>query len=301
MNEKGVNHSCFPALFLASRPKTLVACIIPVCLGGVLSHSLAGEFSLYLFIFTLLPALAIQVATNFFNDAIDFRKGVDTDRRLGPARMAGSGRLPPESLLLAGIAFVMIALTLALVIVVERGFILVIIGIPSLFLTYGYTGGPFPLAYRGLGELFVFCFFGIIAVSGTCFVQTGVWLPESFLLGAQTGLLATTLIAVNNARDIAEDKAAGKMTLAARFGLRFARMEIAFLSITPFFLGGLWWIFYDLPKVTLLPLPGILLAFALIRCVWRNAPGKSYNLYLGFSILSLIAFSALVTLGLLLE
>jgi 1,4-dihydroxy-2-naphthoate octaprenyltransferase len=301
VNEEGVNPSCFPALFIASRPKTLLACIIPVCLGGVLSNSLAGEFSLYLFIFTLLPALAIQVATNFFNDAIDFRKGVDTDQRLGPARMAGSGRLPPESLLLAGIAFVMIALTLGLVIVVERGLILVVIGIPSLFFTYGYTGGPFPLAYRGLGEIFVFFFFGIIAVSGTCFVQMGEWVPESFLLGAQTGLLATTLIAVNNARDIAEDKAAGKMTLAARYGLRFARIEIALLSLAPFLLGSLWWIVFDLPKVALLPLPGVILAFALTRCVWRNTPGKSYNLYLGFSILSLIAFSALFTLGLFLE
>lgn len=298
MKEEGYDPRFFTALFLASRPKTLMACMVPVCLGGVLSHFLTGRFSLYLFLFTLFPALAIQIATNFFNDAVDWRKGADTKRRLGPARMAGSGRLAPESLLLAGIASVMIALTLSLVIVAERGMVIVAIGAPSLFFSYGYTGGPFPLAYRGLGEIFVLFFFGVIAVSGTVFVQTGEWFLESLLLGLQTGLLATALIAVNNARDIEEDEASGKMTLAVRFGLKFARVEIAFLSLGPFLAGALWWILFDLPKVTLMPLPGMIIGLILSYCVFRNAPGKVYNTYLGLGIVTLLVFGILFTVGL---
>ena len=287
-----------PALFLACRPKTLVACIVPVCLGGWLSYTVLNEFTLYLLIFTLLPALAIQVATNLFNDAIDYRKGADTKARLGPQRMAASGRMPPESLLIAGIACVFISLTLSLVLVLERGWIIVAIGLPSLVFTYGYTGGPYPLAYRGLGEIFVFLFFGIIAVATTVFVQSGQWLAESFLLGAQVGLLAAVLIAINNARDIQEDVVAGKKTLAARFGLRFARIEIAVLSLSPFVVGGFWWLFFDSSKAALMPLPALFIAVILNFRICRSAPGKSYNTDLALSIVLLIAFALLISIGL---
>ena len=300
MNEVGSNPPSFlSALFLASRPKTLMACVVPIWLGGVLAHYLTGSFNLYLFVFTLLPALAIQIATNFFNDAIDYKKGADTKRRLGPKRMAGTGALTPESLLIAGIAFLMVALTLSLVIVVERGVILVVIGIPSLFFTYGYTGGPFPLAYRGLGELFVFIFFGLIAVSGTVFVQTGIWSNEAFLLGGQVGMLATVLIAINNARDIDEDKCAGKRTLAVRFGINFAKFEIIFLCLAPFLMGGLWWFFFSNAKLALIPLPGMLLALVLCCYVYQTPPGKRYNTFLGLAIVTLLLFAVLFTLAVL--
>ena len=278
-----------------------MACIVPVWLGGVLAYYLTGSFNLYLFVFTLLPALAIQIATNFFNDAIDCKKGADTEHRLGPKRMAGAGVLTPESLMVAGIAFLMVALTLSLVIVVERGVILVAIGIPSLFFTYGYTGGPFPLAYRGMGEIFVFIFFGLVAVSGTVFVQTGVWANESFLLGCQIGLLATVLIAINNARDIDEDKDAEKRTLAVRFGINFARVEIILLCLAPFLIGGLWWFVFSMPMLALIPLPGIILASALCCCVYRTPPGKRYNTFLGLAIVTLLVFAALFTLAIFIQ
>ncbi len=299
MTSQSGRTSILLALFLAARPKTLIACIVPVCLGGLLSQQILGEFTWYMFVFTLLPSLAIQIATNLFNDAIDYRKGADTSRRIGPERMASSGQLAPESLLIAGIAFVLIALTLSLVLVVERGWVIVAIGLPSLIFSYAYTGGPFPLAYRGLGEVFVILFFGIIAVSGTVFVQSGEWLPESFLLGVQIGLLASVLIAINNARDIEEDKLAGKMTLAVRFGLRFARWEITALSCAPFLAGFLWWVLFDTPKVILTTLPGMCLVVILIRHIWRTDPDKSYNRYLGLAIISLLGFALLFSLGLL--
>ena len=297
MTAKGEASSILVGLCLAARPKTLMACIVPVCLGGLLSHTMLGEFTLYLFIFTLLPALAIQIATNLFNDAIDYRKGADTQSRIGPQRMASSGRIPPEALFIAGIAFVMIALTLSLVLVLERGWSIVAIGAPSLFFSYAYTGGPFPLAYRGLGEIFVFLFFGLIAVSGTVFVQSGQWVTESFLLGAQVGLLATVIIAVNNARDIEEDKGAKKITLAVRFGLRFARVEIAVLSFSPFIVGCLWWTLFNRPEVALLPLPGLLLSALLTVLIGRSDPGPSYNRYLGLAIISLLNFAILAGVG----
>ena len=290
--------SILVALFLAGRPKTLVACVVPVCLGGLLSREILDEFTLYLFIFTLLPALAIQIATNMFNDAIDYRKGTDTPGRIGPERMASSGRIPPESLLIAGIAFVMIALTLSLVLVIERGWIIVAIGVPSLAFSYGYTGGPFPLAYRGLGEFFVFLFFGLIAVSGTVFVQSGTWLPESLLLGAQVGLLATVLVAINNARDIEEDRAAGKCTLAVMLGIRFARMEVAALSVLPYLAGVLWWCLFDQPKAAWMPLPGMALSCMVAYLLFRSDPGHKYNRYLGLSMLGLINFSILMGIAL---
>lgn len=301
MSSKGTNSSILVGLFLAARPKTLLACIVPVCLGGLLSREILGEFTIYLFVFTLFPAMSIQIATNYFNDAIDYSKGADTSMRIGPERMAASGRIDPRALLIAGIAFVMMALTLSLVLFVERGWVIVAIGLPSLYFSYGYTGGPFPLAYRGLGEVFVMLFFGIIAVAGTVFVQSGEWLPESFLLGAQIGFLSSVLIAVNNARDIVEDNKAGKLTLAVRFGLRFARWEIAVLSFTPYIAGFLWWMMFDLPNLMLTVLPGLGLSFILVRHVWRTDPGRSYNRCLGFSIISLLSFAFLFSVGLILE
>lgn len=286
------------SLFLAARPKTLAACVAPVCLGGVLAHTRLNEFNLFLFVFTLLPALAIQVATNFFNDAIDFRKGADTEGRLGPPRMAGSGKIPPESLLIAGIAMAMIALTLSLVIVAARGWIIVAIGLPSLVFSFAYTGGPWPLAYRGLGEIFVFLFFGLIAVSGTVFIQSGQWLPEALLLGTQVGLLATVIIAINNARDIEEDRAAGKYTLAVRFGIRFARIEVALLSVFPYLAGVLWWLLFDQPEAAWMPLPGLLLSCLVAFLLFRSEPDRKYNRYLGLSVIGLLNFSILIGIAL---
>jgi 1,4-dihydroxy-2-naphthoate octaprenyltransferase len=286
------------SLFLAARPKTLLACVSPVCLGGVLAYTRLNEFNLFLFVFTLLPALAIQVATNFFNDAIDFRKGADTARRIGPPRMAVSGKVPPDSLLIAGITMAMIALTLSLVLVAARGWIIVAIGLPSLVFSFAYTGGPWPLAYRGLGEIFVFVFFGLIAVSGTVFIQSGKWLPESFLLGTQVGLLATVLIAINNARDIEEDRAVGKCTLAVRFGIGFARIEVALLSVFPYLAGVLWWFLFDEPEATWMPLPGLLLSCLVACLLFRSDPGQKYNRYLGLSVIGLLNFSILIGIAL---
>ena len=182
--------------------------------------------SWFLFWCTLASCLCIQIATNLFNDAVDHRKGADTANRLGPRRVTASGMLSPRVVMTGALAFCLAATLIAIPLIREHGWVIVLIGAVSLFFAYGYTGGPFPLAYRGMGELFVILFFGFVAVSGSYYVQGGEWGGlEIWTLGLQCGLYSSVLIAINNLRDIVEDKASGKRTLAVRFGKTFARAE----------------------------------------------------------------------------
>lgn len=279
---------------LAARPKTLPAAVVPVWLGSVLAWMLDQAFSPWLTACTLGSAVAIQVATNLFNDAIDFGKGADTEKRLGPVRITASGMASPRSVVVAGAAALVVAVGLAFPLVLARGWPILAIGLPSLYFSFGYTGGPVPLAYRGLGELFVILFFGLVAVAGTFFVQTGRWGVESAMLGLQVGALSTALIAVNNLRDIEEDRRSGKRTLAARFGLRFGRVEIATLMLAPHALG-VFWVTSGRPMLFLLPLLAAPLALHLIFQVSRFPPGPVYNRVLALSGAQLILFGALFT------
>lgn len=279
------------ALLLASRPKTLPAAVAPVVLGSALAWRLTGAFSWGLAWCTLLSTIAIQVATNYFNDAVDAGKGADTAARLGPVRATAAGMITGRTMLAAGGAMLLVAVLLALPMVAARGWPVVGIGLVSLFFTYGYTGGPVPLAYRGLGELFVLLFFGLVAVGGTVFVQTGEWRVEALLLGAQVGMLSTVLIAINNLRDRPEDAGSGKRTLAVRFGERFAKAEIVVLCAGPYLLGLLWE--EVLPGLGRWPAGGAAVLGGLVA--WRILtvpPGRIYNKYLALSALHLVVWTA---------
>jgi len=275
---------------LAARPKTLPAAIVPVWAGCVLAWKLGGGFDAVLALCTLLGAVAIQIATNFFNDAIDAEKGADTERRLGPVRVTASGMLPPRVVMRLALVFLGIALLCGVVLYQARGWPIVLIGIPSLFLAYGYTGGPFPLAYRGMGEIFVILFFGLIAVSGTVFVQTGGWPPEALLLGAQTGLLSAVLISINNFRDREEDSTTGKRTLAVRCGPKVAAAVI-WLEIKLAAFGGLAWIVFDQPMLMLASLPVMLIGMRIIWGVFTLPPGPAFNRLLAMGGLQLVLFA----------
>jgi 1,4-dihydroxy-2-naphthoate octaprenyltransferase len=290
----------FPALLAASRPKTLLAAVLPVSLGSFLAYSIYESFNYILFASLILSTLCIQIATNLFNDVIDARKGADTDQRIGPKRMTSSGTIAPESLLIAGLTFCFMAITFSLPMIVVRGIPIVIIGIISLLLAYGYTGGPWPLAYKGLGEIFVFIFFGLVAVNGTFYVFTGQICPESLVLGAQSGLLCAIIISINNVRDMNEDKSCGKMTLAARYGINFARIKILILSILPYVLG-LVWIPLGHSFTALVPLMGMPLSVIIAFLIIRKEPSPSYNNYLGLSVIAYLNFSVLVYFGLTLK
>ncbi|HSP43494.1 MAG TPA: 1,4-dihydroxy-2-naphthoate octaprenyltransferase [Luteolibacter sp.] len=291
-----ISSAILRSCLLAARPKTLPAAIVPVWTGCVLAWTLKGAFDAWLAACTLLGALAIQVATNFFNDAIDHRKGADTAHRLGPQRVTASGLLSPLAVMaVAGLSLV-IATLCGVVLYQARGWPIVAIGLPSLFLAYGYTGGPFPLAYRGMGEIFVILFFGFVAVAGTVFVQTGGWPQEAFLLGGQVGLLSALLISINNFRDREEDATTGKRTFAVRFGAKTAAALI-WLEIKIAAFAGLLWLFYGMPQFLLASLPVMLVGPRVIWVVLTRPPGPEYNRTLALAGMQLVLFAAVFHLA----
>jgi 1,4-dihydroxy-2-naphthoate polyprenyltransferase len=281
---------------LAARPRTLGAAIVPVAAGCALAFS-AGGFDPVASVLALACAILIQIATNYFNDAIDHVKGADTASRLGPVRATSAGLLSPRSMMIGGAVCLVIATLLAIPLVLHGGWPILALGIVSLVLAYAYTGGPFPLAYLGLGEIFVVLFFGIFAVAGTFFLNTleVSWAPV--LAGLQIGLHSSVLLAVNNLRDLETDRAANKRTLAVRFGLSFARRENAALVAAPFILGILWlplgylWAF-------LLPVMTLPLAWWLARACLEARPARETNqllaqaaaLHASFGLLLALAF-----------
>lgn len=283
--------SFLKSCLLAARPKTLVAAVVPVWLGCVLAWEMKGLFDLGLALCTLGGAVAIQVATNFFNDAIDAQKGADTKQRLGPTRVTASGLMSVRRVMLSACLILLIALVLGAYLYQLRGWPILAIWIPSLFLTYGYTGGPFPLAYRGMGEIFVVLFFGFIAVSGTVFIQTNQWPREALLLGWQTGLYSAVLISINNLRDRQEDSGTGKRTLAVRFGADFAKAVIAF-EILGAAVSSLAWIALGYAHLAWACLPAAVIGLRILYGIWHLPPGPAYNRLLSLAGLQLFVFAA---------
>ncbi len=283
--------STLKACVLAARPKTLPAAVVPVWAGCVLAWKLSGAFDFLLALCTLGGAVAIQIATNFFNDAIDARKGADTERRRGPTRVTASGMMQPRTVMRLATLFLGIAVLCGGLLYQALGWPIVAIGIPSLFLAYGYTGGPFPLAYRGMGELFVIGFFGLVAVTGTVFIQTGEWPREALLLGLQVGMLSSVLISINNLRDREEDATTGKRTLAVRCGPKVA-VAVIWLEVKIAVFAGLGWIAFGQPTLAIAGAPVFLIGLRIIWGVLTFPPGPAFNRLLALGGVQLIFFAA---------
>ena len=232
--------STLAAWFLATRPRTLVAGFVPVAVGSALAYR-DHVFALLPALAALIGALFIQVGTNLVNDYFDFKRGADTADRLGPPRATQQGWLSPRAVFTGAMACFALAFCVGLYLVSVAGWPLVVIGLCSLAAGYAYTGGPFPLAYNGLGDVFVLVFFGFVAVGGTYFVQART-LPVTVLLAAiPVGLLGVALLAVNNTRDEKTDAAAGKKTLVVRFGSFFGKAEyVRCLIVSALLPLGLW-------------------------------------------------------------
>ena len=283
---------------LAARPRTLGAALIPVVAGCALAISISA-FDPLVSALVLASAVLIQIATNFFNDAIDHVKGADTAGRLGPTRVTSAGLLPARRVITGAFLTLALAALFALPLVLRGGGIILLVGLLSLLFAYAYTGGPFPLAYLGLGEIFVTLFFGLIAVGGTFYLNTLTFSAAAILAGLQIGLHSSVLLAVNNLRDLETDRAANKRTLAARFGLTFARLENAALVIAPFILGLAWlplgylWAF-------LLPLLTLPLAWWLARACLTATPDRQVNQLLAQAAALHAAFGLLLALAFLL-
>jgi 1,4-dihydroxy-2-naphthoate octaprenyltransferase len=208
----------------AARPRTLPAAIAPVVAASALAwHD--GVFQLAPSGLCLGFALLVQVGTNFANDYYDFVKGADTATRVGPRRAVAAGLIAPGTMKRAMIAAFAAAFLVGLGLIGWGGPWLLAVGIASIVCGIAYTGGPFPLAYHGLGDVFVFIFFGLVAVGGTYFVQAGQVTVEALLVGAGVGALAANILVVNNYRDVETDTAAGKRTLVVKLGRRAARLQ----------------------------------------------------------------------------
>ena len=280
----------FKAILSGARPKTLAAGVVPVWAGGVLAWKLSGLFDAWLWVCTLLGALCIQIATNFYNDAVDGKKGADGEGRTGPRRLTGTGEMSFAQVMGIGTAFLVGAAFFGAFLVMERGWLMLAIGLPSLFFAYGYTGGPFPLAYRGLGELFVIVFFGFVAVMGTVFIQTGTWPREAVLLGGQIGLLSAVLISVNNFRDREGDELVGKRTLAVRLGRKVAAAVI-WLEIKIAAFLGVAWLAMDYPLFGLASMPVLVIGMRIIWGVLTLPPDQRMNRLLALGALELVLFA----------
>jgi 1,4-dihydroxy-2-naphthoate octaprenyltransferase len=216
---------------LAARPRTLPAAAAPVLVGTALA-SWRGMARPLPALAALAGALLIQVATNLANDYFDFVRGADTADRIGPTRVTQAGLLPPSAVRRGMLVTLAAALSVGAYLVVVGGWPILVIGIASLACAVLYTGGPFPLAYHGLGEVFVFVFFGLVAVAGTYWVQALSFPAEAWWAGAGAGALSTALLVVNNLRDLETDARAGKRTLAVRLGRRGTALEyLALLAL----------------------------------------------------------------------
>lgn len=213
---------------MAARPKTLPAAAAPVLIGAALAAH-RGVFRPLPAAAALVGALLIQVATNLANDYYDFVRGSDTDERVGPTRVTQAGLLAPGTVRGGMLATLGAALVVGVYLVAVGGWPIAVVGVASLVCAVAYTGGPFPLAYHGLGDVFVFVFFGLVAVGGTFWVQALRLPAEALWAGAGVGALSTAILVVNNLRDIETDAAAGKRTLAVRLGRRGTRIEYGVL------------------------------------------------------------------------
>ncbi len=276
----------------ASRPRTLGAALAPVVMGAAIAHTEGGIHPGALAA-AAVGAMLIQIGTNFANDAFDFLKGADTAERVGPARATAQGKVSARAMLVATAVVFGLATLVGVYLAIRGGWPIVVIGLCSIASGVLYTGGPRPLAYVGLGDVFVLVFFGPVAVAGTVYVQTLAWSPAAVVAGLAPGALATAILAVNNLRDRHTDAPAGKRTLAVRFGPTFARLEWAACAAVA---GAV-------PLVLITTRPGGLLALltaplALVvgRGVWRH-DGAALNPYLGRTAGLLTAYCVLFALG----
>jgi 1,4-dihydroxy-2-naphthoate polyprenyltransferase len=289
-----------PLWLLAVRPRTLPAAVAPVLVGTALAAS-EDEFRLLPFVAALVGSIFIQIGTNLSNDYSDARRGADTEDRLGPVRVTAGGLMPPKRVLVGTYVAFGIAVAAGLYLAAVAGWELLVVGAASILAGVLYTGGPRPYGYEGLGELFVFVFFGVVAVVGSYYVQTEELRWEAFALAAPVGLLASAILVVNNVRDIETDRRAGKRTLAVKLGRDRARILFMAMVILAFAAPAATWACGGLSAWLLLTLAALPLAPPLIETVSSRTDGPALNAALAGAGRLLAVFSLLLSAGVLLS
>jgi 1,4-dihydroxy-2-naphthoate octaprenyltransferase len=284
---------------MAARLRTLPAAIAPVLVGTALAFTLEDVFRPGAFVAAMLGSILIQIGTNLSNDYSDARRGADAEDRLGPVRVTAGGLVPPTQVLKATYITFGLAALCGVYLVSVAGIELLFVGIASIAAGVLYTGGPRPYGYEGLGEIFVFLFFGIVAVAGSTFAQTESWPWEAFVLAVPVGLLAAAILVVNNVRDLDGDKRAGKRTLAVRLGRERGRTLYALMVYVAYLVAPLPWLLGSLSAWLLLVWLTLPPAVVLVRTVRRHADGPSLNEALARTGLLQLAFCLLLSAGIL--
>jgi 1,4-dihydroxy-2-naphthoate octaprenyltransferase len=285
---------------MAARPRTLPAAVAPVLVGTALAAT-EGTFKWLTFAAAMLGALFIQVGTNLSNDYSDARRGADAEDRLGPVRVTAGGLVPPRQVLVATYVAFGMAVLAGTYLIVTAGWELLLVGAASILAGVLYTGGPRPYGYEGLGEVFVFLFFGLVAVTGSYFAQVEQLTWEAFVLAVPVGLLASAILVVNNVRDLETDRRAGKRTLAVRLGRQRARGLYAAMVYGAFLCAPLPWLLGSdvLSAWLALPLLALPLAVPVVRIVRNRTDGPSLNGALARTGMLQLVFCALLSAGIL--
>jgi len=285
------------AWLLAARPRTLIAAIAPVVTGTGLAafHDVLAWLPAAA---ALLGAVLIQIGTNLANDYYDFVRGGDTEERIGPVRVTQAGILRPEVVRRGMVVTLAAAVLVGVYLVSVAGWPIVLIGLASVACAVLYTGGPFPLAYHGLGDVFVFVFFGLVAVGGTYYVQALAWPLDALLAGAGLGALSTAILVVNNLRDIDTDARAGKRTLAVRLGVRGTQVEYVATLLVAAAVPIVGVVSFDWPLLSLAALASGLLCVSPLRTVFRYSEPAELIDALGGTARVVAVYGLLLALGL---
>jgi 1,4-dihydroxy-2-naphthoate octaprenyltransferase len=281
---------------LASRPKTLLAAVVPVMVGSALAISM-NKFFLPYSIVALLCSVLIQIGTNFTNDLYDYLKGSDTLKRKGPRRVLASGLISVKEMKLAIILVFGLTFLLGLYLVYSAGLLILWIGIISIFSGIIYTAGPFPLAYNGLGDVFVFIFFGIVGTMGTYYLHTQEISVIALLVSIPVGALITNILVVNNYRDIEEDREANKKTLAVILGRTFSRWQFIFFILASYVTSAVLHFYYTYNFWIFLPFATLPLAIILIKMLY-TLNGETLNKTLELSAKFAGLYGLLFSIGL---
>ncbi len=284
---------------MAARPKTLTAALVPVMVGTALAYGL-GVGRWLPAVAALVGAMLIQIGTNLTNDYYDFKKGADTEERLGPKRVTQSGLIAPGTVLASALLCFGLAVVVGIYLVVVGGWPIVAIGLASVLAGYAYTGGPFPLAYNGLGDVFVFVFFGLVAVPGTFYVQALTVGPAAWWAAIPVGAIGTAILVVNNLRDETTDTKANKRTLVVRLGSTAGKAEYVVLLVAAYATPvAMWGLGLASPWVLLALLSAPVVVPPLKRVL--KAKGAELNPALGGTARVQLVYGVLFSVGLFLR
>ena len=296
MKDTSISISKSQSWLLASRPKTLLAAFVPVMVGSSLAIS-QGQFTFIYSVVALLCSILIQVGTNFTNDLYDYLKGADRAMRKGPVRVLSAGLITQTEMRIAIIVTFGLAFLFGSYLVHSAGIVILIIGVISIAAGFAYTAGPFPLAYNGLGDVFVFIFFGIIGTTGTYYLHMHEFSVLSLLVSIPVGALITNILVVNNFRDIEEDREANKTTLAVRFGKTFTKIQFIISISASYLVLVILYLEFNFSLWIFLPLASLPIAYIQVRMLF-SFEGTKLNRTLEISAKYAALFGLLFSFGL---